>query len=62
MLFIFFFVRFFVYDFWCDFSCVIFRVWICGTVVPQQVDLFGRGEVWRRIELSCTRNRTLGGQ
>ena len=34
----------------------------CGTVVPQQVDLFVRGEVWRHTEVSCTHNRTLGGQ
>ena len=33
----------------------------CGTVVPQQVDLSVRGEVWRHIEVSCTQNRTLGG-
>ena len=33
----------------------------CGTVVPQQVDLFVRGEVWRHTEVSCTRNRNLGG-
>ena len=34
----------------------------CGTVVPQQVDLFNRWEVWRHTEVGCTRNRTLGGQ
>ena len=34
----------------------------CGTVVPQQVDLFVRWEVWRHTELGCMRNRKLGGQ
>ena len=32
----------------------------CGTVVPQQVDLFVRWEVWRHTEVGYTRNRTLG--
>ena len=34
----------------------------CGTVIPQQVDLFVRRELWRHTEVGCTRNRTLGGQ